>query len=103
MGDEIGFTRGLVKREDVEALQRDMKDAIKGMDIMRYLETREPIFMKEASEFAANELMAFDGLVGHDIMAFLSFTIKRAVVQGFLIHKRANDRFWADIDQDSRF
>ena len=102
MSEEFEFIRGIVKREDVEKLKRDMRDAIKGPQIVQYLDSEEPVLMVEARKYAEKETESFEGAVGLDTLPFLQFSILRAVVHGFLIHKRAHDRLWEGIDADSR-
>jgi len=102
MSEEFGFMRGIVKREDVEKLKRDMQDAIKGVEIVKYLDREEPILMTEARKYAEKETQSFEGAVGLDALPFLQFSIIRAVVHGFLINKRAHDRFWEGINTDSK-
>ena len=102
MTEEFGFMRGIVKKQDVEKLKCDMRDAIKGVEIVKYLDREEPILMAEAREYAEKETQSFEGAVGLDTLPFLQFAITRAVVQGFLINKRPHDRFWAGIDINSK-
>ena len=102
MAEEFGFMRGIVKREDVETLKRDMQDAIKGMEIVKYLDREEPILMMEARKYAEKETQSFERAVGLDTLPFLEFSITRAVVHGFLINKRAHDRFWGSLNANSK-
>ena len=100
--ESFSFARGIVKQEDVDALSRDLRDPIKGAEILRYLEKEEPIVMVEARKFAEKETQSFEGTVGLDMLPFLQFSITRAVIHGFLTHKKARDRFWAGINENSR-
>jgi len=102
MAEDFEFVRGIVKRKDVERLKCDMRDAIKGVEMAKYLESDEPILMKEAREYAQKETRSFEGAVGLDTLPFLEISITRAVIHGFLINKRAHDRFWEGVDIDAK-
>lgn len=101
MSEEFTFIKGIVKSEDVKKLKRDMQDAIKGLQIVNYLDKEEPVLMLEAHRYAEKETRSFEGAVGLDSLPFLQFSIMRAVAYGFLIHKKANDRLWEGIDENS--
>jgi len=101
MSEEFRFMRGIVKSEDVVKLKRDMQDAIKGMELVKYLDSEEPILMSEARKYAEKEIGSFSGAIGLDTLPFLEISIVRAILHGFLINKRAHDRFWEEVDVDS--
>ena len=101
MSEEFGFMRGIVKREDFEAYKKDMQDPAMGMELTHYLEKIEPAFLMEARKFAEDEMKRFEDTVAPVEQPTVYFVIFRAIVTGFFIHKKAHDRIWAGIDENS--
>jgi hypothetical protein len=102
MPESFGFVKGVVRECDAEAVRKETEEPEGCRRMVSILEKEEPFFLAEAHRVAQEEIEAVEDLFSPIESPLIYRAVLSAMVKGFLLHKKANDRLWSGIDINSK-
>lgn len=102
MSKTRSFTRGIIKLEDIDAARKGLNDPRGYSSFLRGLAEEEPGMAMGMVLFSVEEAEKFIDDVPPEVLEKIVSSLTFAMEVGYLVYKKAHDKYWEGIDLNSK-